>query len=66
MFRGLGVWDTVGALGLPDEFIIKDPKNKIFGFNNPGILGSHIQYAFQALALDEHRKDFVSLAMIFW
>ncbi|KXN90069.1 hypothetical protein AN958_05074 [Leucoagaricus sp. SymC.cos] len=54
----VGVWDTVGALGLPDEIVVKNPKNKIFGFNDPGMLGPHIEYAFQALALDERRKDF--------
>lgn len=61
ILRCVGVWDTVGALGLPDEIIIKNPKNKLFGFNDPGKLGAHIQYAFQALALDERRKDFVSM-----
>lgn len=56
--RCVGVWDTVGALGLPDELFIKNPKNKLFGFTDPGKLGAHIQYAFQALALNERRKDF--------
>jgi hypothetical protein len=60
MSRCIGVWDTVGAYGLPEELIIKDPKIRLFGFQNPGRLGSHIQHAFQALALDERRKDFVS------
>ncbi|XP_006454306.1 hypothetical protein AGABI2DRAFT_61172 [Agaricus bisporus var. bisporus H97] len=54
----VGVWDTVGALGLPDEIIIKNPQNILFGFTDPGLLGAHVQYAFQALALDERRKDF--------
>jgi hypothetical protein len=58
--RCIGVWDTVGAYGLPEELVIKDPKIKLFGFNDPGLLGAHVQYAFQALALDERRKDFVS------
>lgn len=56
----VGVWDTVGAVGMPDELLIKDPtgENALFGFKNAGKLGTHIQHAFQALALDERRKDF--------
>lgn len=59
--RCVGVWDTVGALGLPDELVTKNPKIKLFGFRDPGKLGAHIQFAFQALALNERRGDFVSV-----
>lgn len=60
-YRCVGVFDTVGSLGLPEELTLSSPKMKtLFGFNDRH-LGEHIQFAFQALALDEHRKDFVSL-----
>jgi len=62
--RCVGVWDTVGALGLPDELVAKNPKIKLFGFRDPGKLGAHIQFALQALALNERREDFVSAAKI--
>ena len=57
MGRFLGVWDTVGALGLPEPF---REESKIFGFND-SILGDHIERAYQALALNETRLDFVCL-----
>lgn len=60
-FRCVGVFDTVGSLGLPEELTLSSPKMKtLFGFPDRH-LGEHIQFAFQALALDEHRKDFVSI-----
>lgn len=56
MNRFLGVWDTVGALGLPGPF----RESKISGFND-SLLGDHIERACQALALNEMRLDFVCL-----
>lgn len=60
--RCVGVFDTVGSIGLPDELSF-GPKSEqirtIFGFSDT-MLGEHIARAYQALALDEHRKDFVS------
>ena len=53
--RFLGVWDTVGALGLPGPF---REESKIFGFND-SLLGDHIERAYQALALNETRPYFV-------
>jgi uncharacterized protein (DUF2235 family) len=52
----IGVWDTVGALGLPGSIgaILNGPK---FAFHDIG-LDSHIQYAYQALAIDEQRVPF--------
>ena len=51
----VGVWDTVGAMGLPFSFfgLIKD-KHLFYDCK----LGSNIQMARHALALDEKRKDF--------
>ena len=52
----IGVWDTVGALGLPVggflQFI-----NKGWSFHDM-TLSSWVDNAFQALAIDEHRKPF--------
>jgi uncharacterized protein (DUF2235 family) len=54
--RLVGVWDTVGALGIPTD--------KVFSFLNDKYkfhdvtLSSTIDNAFQALAIDEHRKQF--------
>lgn len=58
--RCLGVWDTVGALGLPKELMpITKKKARLFGFPDQ-ILGEHIENAFQAMALHEMRSSFVS------
>ena len=51
----IGVWDTVGELGIPlsgvpfgrDEYKFHDTA-----------LSKIVNYAYQALAIDEHRKDF--------
>jgi hypothetical protein len=58
--RCIGVFDTVGSLGLPEELTIGSQKlTKIFGFPDK-LLGEHIEHAFHALALNETRADFVS------
>lgn len=57
--RFIGVFDTVGALGLPTELRAGRKPERLFGFPDRK-LGAHIQYAYQALAIDETRKDFVS------
>jgi len=53
----LGVWDTVGALGLPEEIPFGKKVYNLFGFNDSQ-LGDHIERACQALALNERRLDF--------
>jgi hypothetical protein len=59
----IGVWDTVGALGIPEWFIVRllrgvgIPINKAYEFHNTR-LSENIEYAFQALALDEKRLAF--------
>ncbi|KAK0642538.1 Uncharacterized protein DIS24_g8958 [Lasiodiplodia hormozganensis] len=57
--KAVGVWDTVGALGLPESWLSSViPKfNEQFQFHNTG-LNEKIENAFQALALDEHRGAF--------
>lgn len=53
----VGVFDTVGSLGLPEELTHSTKIKTLFGFPDR-YLGEHVENAFQALALDEHRKDF--------
>ncbi|KAJ7783742.1 hypothetical protein DFH07DRAFT_726840 [Mycena maculata] len=56
--RFVGVFETVGSLGLPEELSHHGPDiRNLFGFNDQ-LLGEHIQYAYHALALNETRADF--------
>lgn len=50
----IGVWDTVGALGIPRSLRRARWSS---GFHDV-TLGTHVRAAYQALALDEHRRDF--------
>lgn len=52
----IGVWDTVGALGLPVGGLLQ-LINKRWSFHDV-TLSSWVDNAFQALAIDEHRKPF--------
>jgi uncharacterized protein (DUF2235 family) len=52
----VGVWDTVGALGVP-AFHIPGISRASFGFLHTG-LRIPIQHGFHALAVDEHREAF--------
>ena len=52
----VAVWDTVGSLGIP-AFSIGGISRSTFGFLHTG-LRIHIENGYQALAIDEHRKDF--------
>ena len=55
----IGVWDTVGSVGIPADFALLDPFfRKYYGFFD-ATLGLHVDHAFHALALDERRKHFV-------
>ncbi|KAG6868604.1 hypothetical protein C0993_000630 [Termitomyces sp. T159_Od127] len=54
----LGVFDTVGSFGLPEELVSRSNEVRtMFGFPDK-VLGPHIENAYQALALDETRADF--------
>ncbi|KAH6850432.1 hypothetical protein B0I37DRAFT_413827 [Chaetomium sp. MPI-CAGE-AT-0009] len=59
----VGVWDTVGALGIPEWRIVSWAKrfgldiNKKYAFHNTK-LSKNVDYAFQALAIDENRPSF--------
>ncbi len=54
----LGVWDTVGALGIPSNLF--NQVNKLrYSFHDTK-LSKIVKCAFQALAIDEHRGPFVA------
>lgn len=53
----LGVWDTVGALGIPLH--VADKLNKAFYQFHDTRLSSIVQNAYHAVALDEHREDYL-------
>ncbi len=54
--RFLGVWDTVGSLGIPVESY--DCFNKAYYQFNDTKLGRVVENAFHAVAIDEHRKNY--------
>jgi uncharacterized protein (DUF2235 family) len=54
----IGVWDTVGALGIPVTWL-KWLGCRRYCFHNVE-LGSNVRYAYHALAIDEHRKPFAA------
>lgn len=55
----IGVWDTVGSLGIPDDLgllnLFDDPKKWQFHDTQ---LGDHIELARHAVAIDEMRSSF--------
>jgi len=51
--RCIGVWDTVGALGIPNSRFCQ----KEFRFHDTN-LGPRVEHAYQALAIDEERRPF--------
>ncbi|QPC70602.1 hypothetical protein HYE68_001354 [Fusarium pseudograminearum] len=57
----IGVWDTVGALGIPDMGhwikIKNDWLRKAYQFHNTD-LSANVKHAYHALALDERRGPF--------
>ncbi|WP_298291910.1 DUF2235 domain-containing protein [Thiomonas sp.] len=53
----IGVWDTVGALGIPVT-PLRFWSKPFYEFHDV-TLSSHVRYAYQALAIDERRKPFV-------
>lgn len=57
--RFIGVWDTVGALGVPDdlEFLNLFDNAEKWRFHDTR-LGAHVQTARHAMALDEVRASF--------
>ena len=62
--RFVGVWDTVGALGIPDGIVPalnkvdKALDQKLYGFLDTD-LHPRVEAAYHAVAIDEHRKPFL-------
>ncbi|MEG3145036.1 DUF2235 domain-containing protein [Sphingomonas sp. RT2P30] len=56
--RYVGVWDTVGALGVPARYRLLTFLDRQFHFHDTG-LTSMVQSGRHAVAIDEHRADFV-------
>jgi uncharacterized protein (DUF2235 family) len=52
----IGVWDTVGALGIPLD-IIRNLNTKFYEFHDTE-LSAIVEHAYHAVALDEHRQDY--------
>ncbi len=55
--RFIGVWDTVGSLGIPVTASWFPYARSRYQFHDTE-LSKIVKYAYQALALDEHRADF--------
>jgi len=55
----LGVWDTVGALGIPDDMAVLNLLDGLEDYTfHDTTLGAHIKVARHAVALDEMRASF--------
>lgn len=56
--RFVGVWDTVGALGVP-KFggSLLPTRNWRYGFHDTGLCRI-VEHAYHAVAIDEHRRDY--------
>lgn len=55
--RYLGVWDTVGALGVPEVLPFSGWLNRDYDFHDPS-LDSFVEQARHAVAIDERRRLF--------
>lgn len=57
--RFIGVWDTVGALGVPNDLALLNllDDSDAWGFHDTS-LGKHIQTGRHAMAIDEMRSSF--------
>jgi uncharacterized protein (DUF2235 family) len=54
--RFVGVWDTVGALGIPLH-VLKNTNAKFYEFHDTK-LSDIVENAYHAIAIDEHRLDY--------
>lgn len=55
----IGVWDTVGALGIPLEVFDVINRELLDCRFHDVELSSYVDYAYHAVAIDEHRKPFL-------
>jgi uncharacterized protein (DUF2235 family) len=53
----VGVWDTVGSLGIPDNLLLSRLLNRGLGFHDLD-LSSRVRAARHAVAIDERRRSF--------
>ena len=53
----IGVWDTVGALGIPSQIVKQMGGNRRYAFHDASLSGI-IDQACHAVAIDEQRVDF--------
>jgi uncharacterized protein (DUF2235 family) len=53
----LGVWDTVGALGIPGQILVS-LNHALYGFHDTSVCAL-VKRGCHALAIDEHRNEFV-------
>lgn len=53
----LGVWDTVGSLGIPRYIVMADAINRMHQFHDVS-LSRIVEHARHAVAIDEHKVDF--------
>ena len=58
----LGLWDTVGALGVPTIIPMSEKINRKYAFHDP-IVTSFVNSARHAVAIDEHRTTFPSVLL---
>jgi uncharacterized protein (DUF2235 family) len=52
----IGVWDTVGALGIPVD-VLKDVNMKFYEFHDTKLCDI-VENAYHAVAIDEHRQEY--------
>src|SRR3546814_4808458 len=55
--RFLGVWDTVGAMGIPEVIPGSDWFNREYDYHDPS-LDAFVEFARHAVAIDERREFF--------
>src|SRR3546814_15842596 len=55
--RFLGVWDTVGAMGIPEVIPGSDWFNREYDYHDPS-LDAFVAFARHAVAIDERREFF--------
>jgi uncharacterized protein (DUF2235 family) len=55
----VGVWDTVGESGIPLELFDEINRNVLDCRFHDLELSSYVDFAYHALAIDEHRKPFI-------
>jgi uncharacterized protein (DUF2235 family) len=60
----VGVWDTVGALGIPKTLKLSFA-NRQYKFHDTN-LGFGVEHAYHALAIDENRKDYEAALWTRW